>query len=426
MAVIPYDTLEEVKGWSLRHLFERFVLQHPDVMDNWTNAINAYERVPFDLSFEDIVPMLPTVQWAVRLDAEILTQQIAQMADEPIRGRSELALWSLFTRYNALIDLLRAGFLRAQAVCSLSEKTIFVGSELWWSNLYVLDLEAGSIMIARPDGLFERYKALRVSRTSISPEILNGLSLSDAFLQMVLRDVGVRCAADRVEEKSLVDAGHAVMGIYWSGRKHHPFWWPVALANRGGPLPDGSQSNEALFVAAVADRFNQFLAPLVSGRVVATGLNLNDQLLEIPRTVWTEESTCIHCHAHSVGSLPDDGLLPVTTIDTRFRNIELAAKVEPSQIAGSSEPQSKFPSEQSVKADRANRSDAATSVQKKASNAEIDRLLKLEFKKSYRPKGKIIAEISDMSGASRRRVLHRWDEIAPIERRYPGRRKKNC
>jgi len=426
MAEVPHEAIEEVQRWSLRQLFERFVLQHPDVIESWTEAIVAYERVPYDLSFDEIFSLLPTAQWTLRLDAGKLVQQIIYTTGHPIEGKAESALWLLLTKYNAMIDLLRAGFLKAEAIGANTDKARSISPDLWWSGKYVLNLETSALLARDPNGLFDDFRELKLSRALRRPDQFDGLSLSDAFREAVLWDAGVRCVAHYVEEESHIDARHAVMGVFWSGQDHHTCWWPVALAHRGQPLPSGSDHNETLFVAAIADRIRQFLAPLRAGDVVAKGLNLSDQPLSIPRTVWGEEETCIHSFEHSIGRLGEGKFVSVSGVDIRFQNVELEVKNKTKHVPRSPELSAGATSD--AETQRPESSNRTAPHQKLASDAKIERLLRSELQKPYRPKSQIISDIVSSVQTSNRRVLRIWDAIVPAEfpeRTQSGPRKKS-
>ena len=403
--------LDDVRDWSLRQLFERFVLEHPAVWQKWRDA--AYERPNLDLNFEEVSAVLPGAVWPMRVNAKKLAQEVCERRDAAGSSKAEIAVEEIFVRYNGMIDLLRGGFLVATAKGRVSGKTKPIASNQWWRANQAVNLALNAVVDV--DDLQETpdVSTLSINRRTVDLSEYEGRQLDFAFQLTVLKDptLSFPISAAGTQVSNVIE--YAKMGVYWQPGEDSPFWWPLDFAGRDGLLPDGSGNREGLWACMLSDRMRQFLKPLRNGEVEAVGLNAGDQYITIPKTVWAAYEAHINSLRPSLGWLEEASPeTPNPRMRTRFTDIEFRVAKKPELTCPTPDTEA----------------DVSESVVPlaRASDARVIQLLKEEFSGSWRPKGEAVSGIVEQTGASKRRVLHLWDSVVVDypERRKAGRRKK--
>lgn len=332
--------LDPLRGMALREAFEHWVLNDPTVLKAADAAV-ATGRVK-QLAFKWVSTLFRKGHWPLRIknpdglaaikNGDVIPQRRG-LRGERVGTRKKgppeyrKLLCEIFIAYNSLIDLLRGGYLVTFGFRSGVADTTSIPLQEWWDRPFKIDLTTGDMLAAVGESWAARYSSITIERTSFPATRYDGLTLSEAFRELVLCDPGVVMLAPKVEAASQISASYVLNGMFW-GMPKDSFWWPIFLRHRFGQMPDGQWSYEGQFRSALADRMTLFLEPLTSGEVEANGQNRLVQSVAIPRSIWKDESEEIHIHARSssIGEWKLDGILlskdgPIT----RYSEIELQA-----------------------------------------------------------------------------------------------------
>lgn len=408
------NDLDKIHGWTLRQLFQRFVVEHPAVWEKWHAAI--YERPDFDLNVEDVSKLLPDAVWPLNVNPETLSKTLCATRNARGSEKAVVAVQEIFIRYNAMIDLFRGGFLIAAGTDTHFKKTKTIEANWWWACHAAIDLKSNALISKLGPEPSASYSAINIDRRTVDFSAYNGRPLSEAFHMLVLKDHALYCATQTGNEPTQFLFGNATLGIFWRPDNNSATWWPLELAGYIGKLPNATSDHAYFCECIVSDLLRQFLAPVRNGDVVATGLNASDQYIKIPKTLWWRPQAYINSLHSSLGWREDpDEDAPNPKMQTRFTDIELSLAEQHSPQFATAE------------------ADVEKEVQKQAtsgnsaSDAEITRLIENEFARAWRPKRKIVPEIAAQTGASKRRVSRFWDALTASypERSKPGRRKES-
>ncbi|WP_150523128.1 hypothetical protein [Roseibium sediminis] len=391
--------LDKVQGWAFQKTFEFLVLDHPEVWPKWREAKHSLPTV--DLDFEGISGLFPGGIWPapINLETAFIENPKLQIASNSEVARA--ALLEIFSRYNDLIELFRGGYLIANRFDHDAGKIKLFTPSFWASGKIHVELKDGHI--------FEEYsykkakfENISVSRRRFDLGSYHKKSLSDVFRNFVLFDRSLAELEGVTNHEPEYSTRAYKPGVFWEINGGSLLWWPMWLRYGTGPLPNHKSSKSEKFDFLLSDLLNVFLAPLENGEVVATGLNNSDQLIPIPPTFWTCSELFLHASNHSIGWQNDtdnDGAR--TEFQVRFTDVVL--NVDDGALKSSIDC---VPDER------------PTAM--KASDAEIERLLTVQFENEWRKKADIVDEINDQTRAGKRRIVRVWDYLV---KKYPNRSK---
>jgi hypothetical protein len=338
-----HPELAALDGATFRQAFQNYAIDDDDVLVALREAQNEVPNLHGTM--EGVGPLYRYWRWPTLIDADAKAtslcaprrdrlQKTRPMFERPrmtaaLSETVRRSLWLVFVRFNAFTDLLRGGFLGGRGFVPGTSDSVKIPVGDWWAPDASINLKTGDFGISVAGRWECRYGSVMLYRPRVDPSQLGGLSPASAFYQIVRKDPAVKELAAHVESHSQVDARIALQGGFWGGfYQDKQNWWPVCLDDMA-VLPDGTMSYENQFMSAVADRLGQMLRPLRTGEVKAEGLNLSDQKVVIPRSVWSEEDMHLHSGEASLGRWETNSgpNTPGSEIKARFRNVEFVVPV---------------------------------------------------------------------------------------------------